>query len=222
MATDKSQPDPRYLEPYREAVRAHGPGFEALLWRSQEYQIKRFEVLAQACQPKGKVLADLGAGRGDLFEYLQAVNQAPTKYIGVEGISELVEPAQKRFPDSSWVIADFVSDKALFERLVTEFGVSVVVFSGSLNTLDERTAMVVLDRVWDALHRIDGAVLAFNFLSSAGRKRRESTGPANRFSSGNVFKWAQRASGHMLFRQDYLGPHDATVAVYASAPKVRL
>jgi len=58
-------------------------------------------------------------------------------------------------------------------------------------------------------------VLAFNFLSSAGRKRRETTGPANRFSSTRVFKWAQRASGRMLFRQDYLAGHDATVAVYA-------
>lgn len=221
MTTDKNQPDPRYLEPYREAVRAHGPGFEALLWRSQEYQVKRFQILAEACRPTGRVLADLGAGRGDLLEYLQAVDQAPSGYVGVEGISELVEPAQKRFSDSSWVIADFVSDKGLFDRLVREFGVSVVVFSGSLNTLDERTAMVVLDRAWDALHRLDGAVLAFNFLSSAGRKRRESTGPANRFHSGNVFKWAQRASGHMLFRQDYLGPHDATVALYASPPKVR-
>ncbi len=218
---DKSQPDPRYLEPYREAVRAHGPGFEALLWRSQEYQVKRFEVLAEVSRPKGRVLADLGAGRGDLLEYLRAVDQAPSKYIGVEGISELVEPAQKRFPESQWVVADFVSDRSLFERLVSEFGVSVVVFSGSLNTLDERTAMVVLDRAWDALHRCDGAVLAFNFLSSAGRKRREATGPANRFHSGNVFKWAQRASGHMLFRQDYLGPHDATVAVYTSPSKTR-
>jgi phospholipid N-methyltransferase len=222
MKTDPPKPDPRYLEPYREAVRNHGPGFEALLWRSQEYQVKRFEVLAQVSRPKGKPIADMGAGRGDLLEYLRAVDQAPSKYVGVEGIFELVEPAQKRFPESPWLTADFVSDKTLFERLVAEFGVAVIVFSGSLNTLDERTAMLVLDRAWDALRRLDGAVLAFNFLSSAGRKRREATGPANRFHSGNVFKWAQRASGHMLFRQDYLGPHDATVAVYASPPKARV
>lgn len=215
MATDSGQPDPRYLEPYREAVRTHGASFEALLWRSQEYQVKRFEVLANVCQPKGRVLADLGAGRGDLLEYLRAVDQTPSKYVGVEGIGELVQPARKRFPDTQWLIADFVSDKSLFDRLVREFGVSVVVFSGSLNTLDEHAALAVLDRAWDALHRLEGAVLAFNFLSSAGRKRREATGPANRFHSGHVFKWAQRASGRMLFRQDYLGPHDATVAVYA-------
>jgi len=215
MTRETSQPDPRYLEPYREAVRAHGPGFEALLWRSQEYQVKRFEVLAEVCRPKGRVLADMGAGRGDLLEYLRVVDQEPSTYVGVEGISELVEPAQKRFPDSQWVIADFVSDKGLFDRLTRDFAVSAVVFSGSLNTLDEHTALAVLDRAWDALHRLDGAVLAFNYLSSAGRKRRESTGPANRFHSGHVFKWAQRASGRMLFRQDYLGPHDATVAVYS-------
>ena len=93
---------------------------------------------------------------------------------------------------------------------------SVLLFSGSLNTLDERTALAVLDRAWDALRRRKDGVLAFNFLSSSGRKRRESTGPANRFNSTRVFKWAQRASGRMLYRQDYLAGHDATVAVYAS------
>lgn len=220
MPTSNDQPDPRYLEPYREAVRAHGPGFEALLWRSEAYQLKRFEVLAQVGRPKGTVLADLGAGRGDLLAYLRTIDQAPSRYVGVEGISELVEPARVRFPEAAWVITDFVRDTGLFERLVGEMGVGVIVFSGSLNTLDERTALSVLDRAWDALHRRPGAVLAFNFLSSAGRKRRETTGPANRFNSGHVFKWAQRASGHMLFRQDYLGPHDATVALYAGAMPV--
>jgi hypothetical protein len=215
MTTDPPKPDPRYLEPYREAVRMHGPGFEALLWRSEAYQRARFEVLAEVARPKGSVLADMGAGRGDLLDYLNAVGQAPARYVGVEGISELVEPARQRLAGSHWLIADFVSDKALFDRLVDEMGVSAIVFSGSLNTLDERTALVVLERAWDALHRRSGAVLAFNFLSSAGRKRRESTGPANRFTSSTMFKWAQRASGRMLFRQDYLGPHDATIAVYA-------
>ncbi|MFI4883068.1 MAG: class I SAM-dependent methyltransferase [Phycisphaerales bacterium JB064] len=215
MTTEPGQSDPRYLEPYREAVRMHGPGFEALLWRSHEYQRKRFEILAEVTRPKGRVVADLGAGRGDMLEYLKSIDQAPLRYIGVEGISELVEPAQKKLPESQWVVADFVKDRELFVRLVDEHHASALVFSGSLNTLDERTAMDVLDRAWDAIHAREGGVLAFNFLSSAGRKRRESTGPANRFNSIQIFKWAQRASGRMLFRQDYLGAHDATVALYA-------
>lgn len=215
MTTDESKPDPRYLEPYREAVRMHGPGFEALLWRSQEFQVKRFEVLAEVTRPKGRIMADLGAGRGDLLEYLKATDQTPLRYIGVEGIEELVEPARKRLPESQWIIADFVKDRDLFERLVDEHNASMLLFSGSLNTLDERTALDVLDRAWDALHGRTGGVLAFNFLSSAGRKRRDATGPANRFNSTRVFKWAQQASGRMLFRQDYLAAgHDATVAVY--------
>ena len=215
MGESSHEPDPRYLEPYREAVRMHGPGFEALLWRNRDYQAKRFEILAEVTRPKDRIVADLGAGRGDLLEYLKATGQIPLKYIGVEGISELVEPVRKRLPESQWLIADFVKHRDLFVRLVDDHNASILLFSGSLNTLDERTALEVLDRAWDALHGRTGAVLAFNFLSSAGRKRREATGPANRFNSGRVFKWAQRASGRMLFRQDYLSGHDATVAVYA-------
>lgn len=214
MGHNPGEPDPRYLAPYREAVRRHGPSFEALLWRSEAYQRARFEVLMQATRPKGKALADLGAGMGGLLGFLMERDQEPARYVGVEGVQELVEPARAKYPQAQWVVADFVRDTGLFDRLAREHGVRVVVFSGSLNTLDERTALAVLDRAWDALYDKPAAVLAFNFLSSAGRKRREATGPANRFHSGHVFRWAQRASGRMLFRQDYLGPHDATVALY--------
>ncbi len=216
MPKNTPKQDPQYLEPYREAVRSFGPGFEALLWRNQSFQVKRFEILAEVSKPKGRVVADLGAGLGDMLTYLNESDQAPKQYIGVEGITELAEQAQARFTESVWLTADFVGDRSLFARLVEEHNTSVVLFSGSLNTLDERTALVVLDRAWDALCTRPGGVLAFNFLSSAGRSRRESTGPANRFRSGQVFKWAQRASGNMLYRQDYLGPHDATVAVFAA------
>ena len=215
MPHSPKQPDPGYLEPYREAVHSFGPGFEALLWRNAAYQRTRFEVLAEVTRPKGRIVADVGAGLGDLFTYMNETDQAPLKYIGVEGIGELAESAKQKLPETTWLVADFVRDTKLFERLVDEHNASVLVFSGSLNTLDERTALAVLDRAWDAIHSRTGGVLAFNFLSSAGRMRRESTGPANRFRSANVFKWAQRASGRMLYRQDYLGPHDATVAVYA-------
>lgn len=215
MPRDASQPDPRYLEPYREAVHAFGPSFESLLWRNAGYQRTRFEVLAEVTRPKGRVVADIGAGLGDMLNYLKETDQPPLKYIGVEGIGELVESAQQKLPEATWIVADFVRDTALFERLVDEHNASVLVFSGSLNTLDERTALAVLDRAWDAVCSRTGGVLAFNFLSSAGRVRGASTGPANRFRSGQVFKWAQRASGRMLYRQDYLGPHDATVALYA-------
>lgn len=215
MSHPQSEPDPRYLAPYREAVRQHGPSFEALLWRSEAYQRMRFQVLMQATQPKGKALADLGAGMGGLLGYLVEQDRTPARYVGVEGLIELVEPARVAYPQAHWVVADFVRDAGLFERLVSEHGVRVMVFSGSLNTLEERTALAVLDRAWDALHDQPNAVLAFNFLTSAGRKRYEASGPANRFHGTRVFRWAQRASGRVLYRQDYLGPHDATVALYS-------
>ncbi len=68
-------------------------------------QVKRFEILAQASRPKGKVLADLGAGRGACSSTSQAVDQVPSKYVGVEGISEWSNP-HRNVPDSSWVTAD--------------------------------------------------------------------------------------------------------------------
>jgi len=203
-----------YLQPYQEAVRRHGPSFDALLWRNRDYQALRFRVLADATAPAGKRVADMGAGRGDLLDYLERAGRAPAAFVGVEGIAELLDDARRRHPAAHWLAADFVARRDLFERLVREEGVRVILFSGSLNTLDERTALAVLDRAWDALRPHADAALAFNFLSSAGRKRLERTGPARRFKSERVFRWALRASERVLYRQDYLGPHDATVALY--------
>ncbi|MEO1008589.1 MAG: class I SAM-dependent methyltransferase [Planctomycetota bacterium] len=218
----RREQDPGYLEPYREAVRRHGPSFEALLWRNEEFQHARFAVLAEVARPGGRVVADLGCGRGDMLPALESSGHAPARYVGVEGIEELLAACRERYAKhetARWLAGDFVRDRTLFETLVREHDASVIVFSGSLNTLDQRTALAVLDRAWDALHARPGGTLAFNFLTSAGRRRREALGPANRFRSGELFRWAQRASGRMLYRQDYLGPHDATIAVYAQQPE---
>ena len=55
--------DAGYLEPYREAVRDHGPRFEALLWKNAEAQVARFRAAAEMVDLTGKVVADLGLRR---------------------------------------------------------------------------------------------------------------------------------------------------------------
>ncbi len=206
-----------YLEPYRRAVERLGPRFEALLWNSPATQAARFAAMADSIELHGRVIADLGCGRADLLSWLHTEGIQYGRYIGVDAIDELLDASRTRaadevLPEAVFVHADFVSEPDLFKRLTVEEQADVLLFSGSLNTLEEDRALEVLGRAWEALSSVQGGVLAFNFLSSC---RETLEGPAKRFDVHRVFRWALERTALVVFRQDYLGDHDATVVMRA-------
>lgn len=214
--------EPDYLKPYRDAVDTLGVGFDALLWRSPEAQRARFEVARRIAKLRGRVVADLGCGRGDFLHHLRAKGHAPSLYVGVEGIAELGEAARADLAPEGLtpaspaevILGDFVHDASLPDRLVAERGVSVFALSGSLNTLDQPDAVGVLGRLFDALAPVPGGVLVFNFLSShnlAGRTTADP--PARRFDTPSMVAWALSRTPLVRFRNDYLAGHDATIAM---------
>jgi hypothetical protein len=156
--------DPPYLAPYEDAARQYGSGFESLLWASPQTQATRFEVIRQAIDPTGKFVLDAGCGRADYLEHLLRFGAAPASYMGIEGIDALATAAEsKRLPNATIIRADFVRHPV---RLFV--GAAIVVFSGSLNTLDDDAFYQTLDHAWQAA----GEALVFNFLASwnlAGR-----------------------------------------------------
>lgn len=206
-----------YLEPYRRAVERMGPRFEALLWNSPATQAARFAAMADSVELMGRIVADLGCGRADLLGWLHAEGIQYGRYIGVDAIPELLEAsrakaADEMLPEAVFVKADFVSEPDIFKRLTVEHQADVLLFSGSLNTLDEDLALEVLGRAWEGVSRMQGGVLAFNFLSSC---REGMEGPAKRFDVHKVFRWALERTPLVVFRQDYLADHDATVVMRA-------
>jgi SAM-dependent methyltransferase len=217
----RSAGEPDYLRPYADAVRASGPTFGSLLWRSEEFQRKRFEVIDQMVPLRGRVVADIGCGRADLMAYLVEHGAAPARYIGVEGVAALAEECRRLAVAAGWADAafheaDFVADPALFDRLASDAGVDVFVFSGSLNTLEERDASRVVARALAALRRAGrgDSWVVFNFLSNLapGKRRIAPTGPAHRFDTLRVLRRVLSRTPGVRFRHDYLGGHDATIA----------
>jgi hypothetical protein len=150
---------PFYLEPYLQAASRHGGSFGALLWASPRSQATRFHALTRAYRFKGKSVLDAGCGRADLLDYLVESGQGPGHYVGLEAVEVLADAAEQRHPAGKAMIvrADFVS-----EPIRMFVGADVVVFSGSLNTLQqgefERTLRVAFEAATEAL--------VFNFLSS--------------------------------------------------------
>lgn len=213
----EAEPEPKYLQPYAEVARRVGARFEALLWQNAEGQRIRFEVLAEMIAPEKRAIADMGCGRVDLLEHLHTRGRMPKLYVGVDGVRPMVEAGQqiidaRGYPHACVLGADFVADRDCMSDLITRQGVDTLVFSGSLNTLEQHQAEEVLGRAYDALP--SGGLLVFNFLSDLfpGKDTVEH-GPAFRFSTLGLVTWALRRSPLVRFRHDYLGGHDATVRV---------
>lgn len=156
----KARPDERelYLAPYLDAAAEYGAGFGALLWASPKTQRARFEAIHGAIDLDGRSILDAGCGRADFLDYLLRQGVRPAEYQGIEAIEPLACAAEMRgWPAAQIIRADFVRDPGC---LFT--GSEVVIFSGSLNTLDDREFYSTLGH---AFHAASDA-LVFNFLSS--------------------------------------------------------
>jgi len=208
-----------YLDPYLRAAEEFGPGFDALLWQSPRAQKLRFETIAQMTTTGGSVLADIGCGNADLLLDLHERKLVPAKYIGIDGVPQMIEHARQQARANGidagvFLEHDFVRDQSLPAQLVRDAKADTVVFCGSLNTLTESDAQGVLDRFWIALTERPGTTLIFNFLSDRhDRERTPATPPAVRYDPIRMVEWAIERTPLVTFRHDYLAGHDATVCM---------
>src|SRR5436190_1979033 len=121
-----------YLEPYRQAASRHGDRFGSLLWASPRTQAARFDAICRLAEMRGRKVLDAGCGRADLMDFMISRGIGAAEYVGIEAVDELVAAAMKKSLSKAEIVhGDFVSHP---ERL--KIGADVVVFSGSLNTLE--------------------------------------------------------------------------------------
>jgi len=149
---------PSYLLPYLKAAERHGGGFGSLLWASRQTQSARFEAIHRICDLSGRSILDAGCGRADLLDFLLHRGILPSRYVGLEAVPELAAVAETKQHDFVEILrGDFVEDRALLDA-----GVEVIVFSGSLNTLDRKAFY----RTLASAFVVAGTDVVFNFLSS--------------------------------------------------------
>jgi hypothetical protein len=151
-------PPPTYLQPYLNATKKYGAGFGSLLWASPKTQAVRFSALLRAVDCNGKVVLDAGCGRADLLQFMMAKSIYPRRYVGLEAVEELAIAAEtKRLPNCQIVRGDFVSEPSQLE-----VEADVILFCGSLNTLDERSFYQSVNHAFATAKH----ALVFNFLCS--------------------------------------------------------
>ncbi len=195
-----------YLDAYRDAQDDFGNDFGVTLWANTKSQQRRFKVFTQMCYLPGKRILDAGCSRGDLADFLIKQGVAYESYVGIDGLSEVIDYANRRgLPRAEFHAGDFVADP----KLLSFGNPQVITFSGTLNTMDDKTAMKLLGAAWDACSE----TLLFNFLSiRATTDRREELGPARRLDPLKYLDWAMKRSPNVQYRQDYFKRgHDATI-----------
>lgn len=208
-----------YLSPYRQAVAAQGPGFESLLFFSREAQQRRFEVIGSVANLANRNVGDLGCGHADLVVWMSERGIPYTGYVGVEAVEELVGYSRRQLDKQDrtrarCIEADFVADERLFARLVEDYEIDTLIFSGSLNTLPEGQAKSTLDRAWQSIKFRPNGQLVFNFLSQIeGQPDRDTFLPVPRFGAVSMFRWALERTPLVVYCQYYLGGHDGTIAM---------
>ncbi len=195
-----------YLQPYREHIDRHGVSFEATLWANRESQRIRFKTFTEMFDFGQARLLDAGCSRGDFAEYLADHDIPYERYIGIDGLEEVIEHARKQeLPFSEFHCGDLLSDEALLATGSPD----VICISGTLNTMTDAQMMKLLEGAW----RATGQSLLFNFLSDrCGAAAPPQLPPARRMNTSRLIDWALSRSCVVTFRQDYFeGGHDASV-----------
>ena len=160
LSKNSVAPEP-YLLPYLRAADKYGAEFPSLLWASPDTQAARFDAIQRLGKLDRKSVLDVGCGRADLLDFLLDRGITPADYVGIEAVEDLAAAAEakrRRFKDVRIFRADFVR-----EPLRLFVAADVVVFSGSLNTLEDGDFYTALRRAFDA----SAEALVFNFLANA-------------------------------------------------------
>ena len=195
----------RYLQPYLDAAAKYGQGFGTLLWASPKTQAVRFEALCNAVDLTGLHLLDVGCGRADLLEFLRRRRIAIRQYTGIEAVPDMADAADAKRIGGTIVRADFVTDPASMH-----VGADVVLFSGSLNTLDEASFYQAIEHACAAARE----AVVFNFLCSpylAGSPHLSWHPP------DQVLAFARTLSAEVRLSDGYL-KGDATVVLLVPSP----
>lgn len=201
-------PDDRsYLAPYERAIERHGTAFESLLWASRRTQTARFDAIERLCRPDGARLLDAGCGQADLLEHLLAGGIFPAEYIGIEAMPEHAEAARRKaLPRCAIIQADFVSEP---QRLLS--GSDIIIFCGSLNTMDAPTFQRILRIAFDAASR----AVVFNFLCSP---KLAAANWLTWHSREDVLAFARTLTPDVSADDDYLDG-DCTICMRKTAPQ---
>lgn len=186
---------------FRLHVRLFGNDWRALGWYSRHTQFKRFAVLCEVGPLSQCRILDVGCGLGDLYGYLRR-GGIETDYTGYDLLPEMIERAQKRYPEARFLVRDVLQewDQEPFDYILS---------SGAFNIDFGHNASAIQQLLRVMVQRCRRGV-AINFLST------KDTAQDPIFYHYDPQEWldySRTLCSRVELREDYL-PNDFTLYLY--------
>ena len=152
---------------YKRRISPRRENYDILDWASAESQQARFVVLTSEVDLAGKSLLDVGAGLGDLWDFIKA-RRLGVDYTGVDILDEMVQIAERMHPDAKFIQADIFKDDPFGDRRF-----DIVFCSGTLNLNLGNNLKFLPVAAARLLHLAkEAAVLNLLHVRQAGRDKR--------------------------------------------------
>jgi ubiquinone/menaquinone biosynthesis C-methylase UbiE len=145
-------------ELYNKRFNEFGRNIKTVGWGSGKDQYLRFEVLFRGLDIRGKKIADIGCGLGDLVPFLRERAGDDFSYLGVDIADKLIQDAQNTHSGEN---IQFVTGDIFSANLAD---IDIAVMSGALSfKIDgiEEYAYAVMARMFE----LSGEACSLNFLT---------------------------------------------------------
>jgi ubiquinone/menaquinone biosynthesis C-methylase UbiE len=102
---------------------------KTLDWHNKHNQLERFETLTIIGDLNNCTILDFGCGLGDLYGFLKG-RYSNFKYLGIDLVPELINEAQKKYPDGEFKVANISEIKQKFDYIFASGSLSYAVEGG--------------------------------------------------------------------------------------------
>jgi SAM-dependent methyltransferase len=188
-------------EYYDRLVERYGHDPRACDYGRPESQLRKFQVLADIADLKGKRILDVGCGFADYAEYLRS-RFGLVKYVGIDVSPRMIKEAKRLRPELDLRLCN-VLDQTFKETFD-------VVTANGLFYLLGRDAPDFLRQIVRRMCELAEFAVAFNSLSSWAPIKE----PAEFYADPlDVLKFCRTLTPWVALRHDYF-PHDFTIYMY--------
>src|SRR5579872_305249 len=145
----------RLIDFYKESLRRNrSNNSKAVHWSGPRDQLSRFNALCRISDLSGQGVLDVGCGLGDLYDFLDK-NFKGFNYLGIDIVPDMIENAQKNYPQAKFELAD------IYNFLPGEC--DYVLASGSL-TFNVSQGKAFYYQMIAQMYRVAKKGVAFNML----------------------------------------------------------
>lgn len=189
----------RVRDHYGPLLRQHDRSHLVVDWAVEDQQRLRFSILADIGDVREASILDVGCGVGHFAGWLQERDFAGS-YTGIDILPEMVERAQRSYPELNFEVANFIDDPARWKA-------DLVFASGIFPLGDVELMKKTISAMFDSCER----GVAFNSLSAWSPVKYPDhfmfVDPIE------ILEHCRSLTRTILFRHEYL-PQDFTIYLY--------